>query len=347
MKQGMTIEAAVTYLKDQQARKRDLIVPVRELSLAQVDGEVALRAGGSELFSVRPRAHEHLASFTKIPLEYYRRCLSAHPDMLVQQVNTWIGDKRDESDARMVRALDSEVRAVLSSRYRRVDSLFVLSRALDGLKQTGLDFRVESINATDERMHLKAIFPTLIGEPKVGDVVAAGVHVWDDEVGGGSWGVAPFSYRLICRNGATHKTACARGRHVGRNLDADDVQHLSQEAVDADDHALGLKIRDLVIRYGTDQFFQTHIVGAMREALGDVVAVGATDAKAVVEQLAKAQGFAQSEVDATLAEFLRAGDFTRYGLAQAVTFASQSVEDYERASALEEVGGELLVAARR
>lgn len=340
MKTSMTLDQAVDFLKEQAKRKRDLIVPVAELGMTD-SSQVVLRSRG-ELLNPRPRAHEQISQFTDIPLAYYRRCLASKPALLASQVNAWLSDKNQEADARMVRLIDNDVRAVLSSRYRRVDSLFVLSMALEGLKRTKLNFRIESMDVNDERFHLKAIFPTVIGEPKPGDIVSAGIHVWDDEVGRGSYGVAPFSYRLVCKNGATHNIA-KKGRHLGRSLDSDEIQMLSQEAVDADDHALGLKIRDLVEAYADQTFFETTIVGPMRKALGEVLAQDASEAKKKVEELGKAQGFAENETEAILMEFLKEGDLSRYGLGQAVTFVAAQAETYERACELEELGGALLV----
>ena len=342
-KQSLSLDEAVKFLQEQRARKRDYIVPVRELAMG-IGNKLVWK---DQARTLRPLGHEQLAAFVKIPMDYYRRCLEVHPGVLATQVNSWLGTKRDDQeDARMVRCIDDEVRAVLSSRYRRVDSLFVLSRALEGLKMTGLPFRIESMDATDQKMHMKAVFTDarLARELKPGDVVSAGVHIWDDEVGRGSWGVAPFSWVLACKNGATHNKSSHRGRHIGRNLDSENVQEFSQEAIDADDNALGLKIRDLVVRYGNEQFFENNIVGPMREALGDVLAKDASEARKVVEQLGKAQLFAQNEIDATLAEFLRSNDYSRYGLGNAVTFVAQQSETYERSCELEEVGGSLLVS---
>ena len=338
-KQSMDLTTAVAFLEAQSKLKRDLIVPVKTLTMT-ADAKLSLRAAGA--YTVRPRAHEQLAILNAIPMDYYRRCLKEKPELLATQVNSWLGDK-ENSDARMVRMIGDEVRAVLSSRYRRVDSLFVLGKALEGLKRTKLEFRIESMDVNDERLHLKAFFPTILGEPRVGDVSAAGVHIWTDEVGRGSYGVAPFIYRLVCKNGATVNISKHRGRHIGRNLDADEIQELSQEAVDADDHALGLKLRDLVERFATQTYFDTYIVEPMRKAAGEVVAVTPVEATKVVQELGKAQLFAENETNAILAEFLRSNDFTQYGLGNAVTRVAQDVESYERSCELEEVGGSLLV----
>ena len=50
----------------------------------------------------------------------------------------------------------------------------------------------------------------------------------------------------------------------------------------------------------------------------------------------------QNERGSILRHFIMAGDSSRYGLINAVTRASQDIEDYSRATELERLGGELL-----
>ena len=50
----------------------------------------------------------------------------------------------------------------------------------------------------------------------------------------------------------------------------------------------------------------------------------------------------QSERGSILRHFIMGADNSKYGLIQAVTRASQDIEDYDRATTLERLGGELL-----
>ena len=64
-----------------------------------------------------------------------------------------------------------------------------------------------------------------------------------------------------------------------------------------------------------------------------------------VEVLADRYLLNQSERGSILRHFISSGDCSQYGLINAVTRASQDIEDYGRATELERLGGELLASA--
>ena len=64
-----------------------------------------------------------------------------------------------------------------------------------------------------------------------------------------------------------------------------------------------------------------------------------------VEVLADRYLLNQNERGSILRHFIMAGDCSQYGLINAVTRASQDVDDYGRATELERLGGELLASA--
>ena len=64
-----------------------------------------------------------------------------------------------------------------------------------------------------------------------------------------------------------------------------------------------------------------------------------------VEVLADRYLLSQNERGSILRHFIMAGDCSQYGLINAVTRASQEVDDYGRATELERLGGELLANA--
>jgi hypothetical protein len=54
----------------------------------------------------------------------------------------------------------------------------------------------------DQGLRMRFTSPALLVEPRVGDIVRAGVDVWDYENDGGSLGVSGALFRLVCSNGA-------------------------------------------------------------------------------------------------------------------------------------------------
>ena len=77
------------------------------------------------------------------------------------------------------------------------------------------------------------------------------------------------------------------------------------------------------------------IVGKLEESAGVKITGRVQD---VVELTGKAYDLNQPEQDNILNYLIQGGDLSLYGLSNAVTRASQDVESYDRATALESIG---------
>ena len=62
----------------------------------------------------------------------------------------------------------------------------------------------------------------------------------------------------------------------------------------------------------------------------------------VVKMTGSSMGYTESEGEGIMQHLIEGGDFSLYGLANAVTRFSQDVESYDRASRLEEIGYSVL-----
>jgi hypothetical protein len=67
----------------------------------------------------------------------------------------------------------------------------------------------------------------------------------------------------------------------------------------------------------------------------------------VVEVTAKRFGLTEPERGSVLRHLVEGGDLSRYGLANALTRASQDVEEYDRATDLERLGGQIIELPRQ
>jgi len=141
----------------------------------------------------------------------------------------------------MVRTLDTEVRAFLSNRYRRLDNFDLAEAVLPILAEMGEGIRIVSAELTESRMYIKVINERLELEVKKGDVVQAGIALSNSEVGLGALSVEPLIYRLICTNGMIAKDYSKKRYHVGRNADEGEAYELfTDETLKADDRAFFL-----------------------------------------------------------------------------------------------------------
>lgn len=353
MKQGkFDIQQLAAEIVRQSETKRDYLADSRKILMAPDTGNLEIdftQAGADvqrvEEFNIKPHAHRQLATFTGIPSKYYDRMPT---DLRAVNVNHWL---KNEPGNRMIRTLDGDVRAFMSDSYRPLDNIDLAEAVLPVLQeQRGMD--IVSCDLTETRMYIKAIFPEIeseldrtgensryrYGDAQVGDTVQAGLVIQNSEVGAGSLAVDPFVYRLICRNGMTTNIGQKR-RHVGKRLGSEDSasEFYRDETKAADDAAFWMKVQDTVRAAVTPDSFEK-IVQKMRDTkareLGNPIEV--------CEIAAKRFSLNESEQGGILQHLVAGGDLSGFGLLNAVTRYSQDVDDYDRASEIERIGGEII-----
>jgi hypothetical protein len=200
--------------------------------------------------------------------------------------------------------------------------------------------RFESVQLTPARMYLKVVTPSLAQELAKGDVVQAGVVITNSEVGQGRLSVQPLIYRLICSNGMIAADHSLRKTHLGRVLESaeESVVSFKDDTLRADDVAFFLKVRDVVQAAVSESTFRL-ITAKMRKTMG-IPLTG--DPVKTVEVLADRYALNENERAGVLRHLISEADLSGYGLVNAVTGYSQEVEDYDRATEFEALGGKLI-----
>jgi hypothetical protein len=344
MKSELSLIQFAQELERQKYAKRDFIVyetAMQAQSVLDDGGEstvmMALADAGS--YTITPHAHGQLAQRLNIPRRYYQRMLSEAPTLLCTNLNHWLHG--NDGTQRIVRTLDQSVRGFLSTNYRALDHYDFADVALQTLYRIG-DIDVEACAITDTRMYLKAVSKRLQGEVRVGDIVQWGIALSNSEVGAGKLRIDPLIYRLSCTNGAVSRQDAGtyERRHVGRKVLSDrDVAHLlSDEARQADDRAFWLTVRDIIDGlFNEDTFHEVLALwqGAAKRSI-------TTTVPEVVQVTLKQHKLPESMQRGILDHLIREGDYTQYGLANAVTRYSQDVEAYDTAHQLEEIGARIM-----
>ena len=335
MKLGKSLVDLATELERRVGAKSDYIVDTK--SGLFMDPDMTLAVSGVGSLSTDGLAHRQISEWAGIPAKYYDRMKAEAPALLVNNVNHWFNE---QPARRMVRSLDGRARAFLSDRYRRIDNEEVAEAVLPVLLGAGSDIRIESCDVTDSRLYLKAVFPKIEGEVKVGDPVQAGIIISNSEVGLGSLSVQPLVYRLVCSNGMIANDAGMTRYHVGRKVgDGRDVEALLRDETKlADDRALMMALQD-VVRASFDAIQFNRLLDKMRVAAGSETVQRPVEA---VETLAKSFTFAQSERQSILENLIRDGDYSRWGMLNAVTKTANLHPDYDRATEIEAIGGRIL-----
>ena len=349
MKSGSTLSDVATRVDNLRRSTRDFLAKPGHLAMTVADGQpsFSLDDGGGTLdFGIQDHVHDQLATLADIPLAYYRRMKVEAPELLADNANTWLRRGDTRRMVRTIRNADEQpvVRAVLSDRYRPLDSYNLLEAVLPLLQSRGI--RIESCELTEKKLYVKAVSERTTAEVKVGETVQAGLVVTNSEVGFGALSIQPLVWTLRCTNGMIVEDSSMRRNHVGRRHDdsGDDLQHLlTDETRAADDKAFFLRVRDVATAALDEAVFHRH-VQRLRVAAGNPITSNALDK--VVEVTAKRFGLTQDEGDGVLAHLIRGGDLSQWGLCSAITCYSQDVASYDRATDLERIGGRLVELPR-
>jgi hypothetical protein len=334
MKTGRTLQDLALELTRRENAKRDFIVSESAMSLSD-DGNNFTISNDTDIinFSTTDLFHRQIGSVLGIPAKYYDKMRGEYPTLLSQNVNCWFG----KNNARhTVRTLDGTARAFLSDRYRRIDNYMIANTVLPIISEMP-DARVESCEVTDNKLYLKIVNPRLQAHVVPGDTVQAGLIISNSEVGLGSVNVQPLVYRLVCSNGMVVNNAGNRRYHVGRANDSD-WEIYSDSTLELDDRAFMAKFADTV-RTAVDAAKFALIIDKLREAAE--IKLSNRPAQ-IVEVTAKNYGLNQTEQDDILQHLIQGGDMSLWGLGNAVTRAAQEVESYDRSTALEGVGYQII-----
>ena len=340
MKSGSTLVNLAIELERQLGTKKDLVM-ASSLLTHRTDAEgkssVLITEPGEKIqrYGITELARRQLAEKLKIPFNYFERMRVFQSALLDENVNTWLGA---DPERRLIRTLDGNVRAVLSDRYRRLDNYDLADHVLPMLERLP-DARFESVQLTATRMYLKVVTPRVKYEIAPGDFVQAGVVVTNSEVGHGTLSVQPLIFRLICGNGLIASDRSLRKTHIGRVLETTESNIVFRDdTLFAEDKALFLKVRDVVEEAVSEVSFRI-LAEKMQKTVGIKLS---GDPIKTVEVLADRYALNESERTGVLRRLITDGDLTGYGLVNAVTAYSQELENYDRATDFEILGGKLI-----
>lgn len=339
MKSGRSLGSLAQELDRQQHAKKDLVLASHLLQHRTDEyGQTHLlidETAGEMRYAVTPLARRQLAEKLRIPFPYFERMRECEPALLDRNVNTWL----QTAERRMIRTLDGQVRAVLSERYRRLDNYDLAESVLPILQQLP-SARFMSVELTDTRLYLKCVTPQLRFEVAPGDIVQAGVVISNSEVGHGCLTVQPLLFRLVCRNGLIASDHTLRKTHLGRLAVQDEaaLTVFQDDTLRADDQALFLKVRDVVQAAVSEVTFR-QLAQKLQHTRG-IPLVG--DPLKTIEVLGQRYNLNEGECTGVLCHLIQGGELSGYGLVNAVTHYSEDVEDYDRATEFEALGGKLI-----
>jgi len=229
MKKGQEIKQMLKQINNDVKFKKDYIVDLNSLDVNRNDTSVYpdlhSGSGGSRSigFQMNDNSLNHLCNRLEIGTRYISKCLPVSQALVNDNLNFWI--KNNKNKNLMLRTKKDTVRAIMSDRYKRIDSDVVANATLNKLMDMGAELKYSHYDG--DNLNITAVLPKLEGEVVEGDFVQGGITITNSEIGQGSLVVKPFIYRLVCTNGMVAPEYLNQfyAKHVGKmiiDIDNDD-----------------------------------------------------------------------------------------------------------------------------
>ncbi len=355
-----SLTALMQRVNDQHDRAADFLAPTSNLIKATSENgtpQIIMEANKGEptrVFDVNDTAFGQVVTHAGIDTRTGRRLQEYYPEQFDGLLNAiW----QKEPCRRMIRThteteTTGTARAFVSDKYKRFDNKDFLETVLQPLMESPAQFQVEQANLSEKRMYIRLRSLVQTGEgANVGDLMANGIGFGNSEVGAGSVLVYQLFWTLACKNGMQTQNK-TRSSHITSARDADDYGLLSDEAKDADNLALKLKLRDLVQAYSSRESFD-EVLHKMKRAAADVIEGEFTDVTEVVNNLGSVMQLTKKEnndvLNGLLATIGQSGyddkKLSRATLINAVTAVSHKA-DVDDQDLWQQRGGKLLDISR-
>ena len=324
---NMNLETVVQMTDMDKKNSKDYVIRSDQIDIG--NGVTDMYAAiGNWSFGINKYAHNQIAEKLGIPSSYYNKMLEKNElKLLTQNINTWLAKEPEKK--RLVRVLDGNVRAFLSSRFRCIDNNDVLMLALQQLK--GLNCEVKQCYLTDSNLYLKAVTPQIQGEVKVGDIVQQGIVLRNSEVGAGALRVEPMIWRLACSNGMIMATAL-KEIHIGRDMDLG-ADWRSDITIQNENKLILSRVNDIIAATFSGKFMDEYLEKAKYGASIEIKApIELLDSVAVHFDMTDQQ---KKDI---LTSFINQKDTTMWGLSNSITAVAKEQDNIDEQIRLEEVG---------
>lgn len=295
--EGFTLQNLMLKVQDQAARSQDFLVPTDQAFYKTTEyaddknlsGIILEGQGGEPTRHLRVNdvAFDQIATRAGIDVRTARRLQGSYPEQWDGLVNAiW----QNEPVTRMIRThMDDErfgiARAFVSDKFKTFDNVHLIETVLPELMESDAQWKIQNADITEKRLYARFKSETILGEgANVGDVMALGIGISNSEVGQGSIQVFQINWTLACLNGMQTQNRSRSSHITSARGDDETWSILSDEAKNADNAALGLKLRDITRNYASRESFDA-VLEQMKAAAGDVIE--GTYTQGAVEQLGK------------------------------------------------------------
>ena len=298
----------LSTLQDQSARKIDFVAETAGLDFKTRDGATVVHAEQTGMATIAARCNDsafgQVLSKADIDTRTGRRLQKNYPDVLDLALNRIYSN---ESKSVMLRTFDSpvasnepgELRAFLSDKYKRFDNVDMLEAVVPPLMESDARWRIVNSTVTEKAMTLRLKSEAITGEgANVGDLMALGLSLANSETGHSSAVLAMLAWTLACLNGMQTSKKQRNAHLTSSQADSDVWSVLSNEAKEADNAALSMKLRDVAANYSSREAFE-EVLQSFRAAANDTLSDGTTPQLAV-EQVGRVLQLTKKETASVL-----------------------------------------------
>jgi len=242
----------------------------------------------------------------------------------------------------LIRAVDDQAKAVLSDKYKRMNTAAIFLAFLQAAVSAGAKL-VDAGNG-ELRDFLEVIHPEVVEVPteKNGTIYT----VYGAQIRNSDFGIAPLDLRIyimnvVCLNGMT-STKMINERHLGSKLESGNGVTFTEETVNAETKSRALQVRDIMKSVYSPENIQAHRTKIEKAADIEL------DFQHEVKALPKA-GMLEGEISMLEKAFYESdpenglqGKNTLWKFAQGITHVANEVENVERKRDLQDVASKMM-----
>jgi hypothetical protein len=314
----MKLQSLIEELEKQKALKWDNKLRMSELEMGMDGNRPFLRIQGEKTALITHPCHDQIAEKLEIPLKYYRKMEEEAPELLAENVNTWL--KKKGKDV-FLRCLGDSARALLGGRYRVIDHLDVLYCSLNELRAH--EAEIENCFLSETEMNIKVKSQKLKDFVKEkDDLMVGGIFISNSETGHKALRIEPRLFRVKCSNGMILEELVHREIHIGIGDDIEDeMLYLT----------LRRSIREVFSSFG-------ELIMCLRGSTEILI----RNLLNVVQNVVEEYKLSEVQKSNILMAFGAEPEYDQYGIANAVSLAAQKEETWEKSVELERIGGRLI-----
>ena len=334
MIKGMHPSDFISTIQRHASGKEDLVAPTKSMNFSlNHDKQLRLNVGDHNL-NLNSNASSQVTGFLGIPRRFATRLEQQFPELLVNNFNTLI---HATDGRRMVRTMGTTARAFMSDSYRRIDNELVFDGLYPTLERLGAN--IESANVSDDFLHIQATMK-VEGEIRKGDVVRYGVAIRNSEIGRGALSISPLLMRLVCTNGMVIADSVRRRAHIGGSYleEQDGWVALSSATQLLKTRAMIAELGEYLEAMASREKFEESL-NKLRDVANQELPAEPT---MVVESLAARYSLQKPEAESALIALAESKDYSRWGLANAITVLANEQPSYDRAIEFETLGGRIM-----